>query len=92
MKVNLKMFALFKEVFGEERNLELPDGAVIADLLDLLRAGTEEERNCLFDDDESLREYVLVMKNKQRLKRDDIEGTMLSEGDEIALYPPVAGG
>lgn len=92
MIVNLKTFARFREVFGGEKKLELRDGATLADLFDALKSCTEEERNCLFEDDGNLRKYVIVMKNKQRLKRDEIEGAVLSDGDEIALFPPVAGG
>lgn len=92
MKVKLRTFARFREVFGGDTDIELPEGAALGDLFDILRSGPEEQRDCLFRDDGCLKGYVIVMKNRQRLKKDEMGSVRLSEGDEIALYPPVAGG
>ncbi len=32
------------------------------------------------------------MQNKKRVNQEDVQTIVLSDGDEIAIYPPVAGG
>lgn len=92
MKVKIRAFAQFREIFGGEMDIELPGGANLAALFDILRSGPAVRRDCLFGDDGELKRYVIVMVNKRRLRRDEADDLQLAEGDEIALFPPVAGG
>ena len=49
-------------------------------------------KSALFDESGKVREYVILMKNRKDI--DSFEGleTTLSDGDEVAILPPVAGG
>ena len=74
-------FGVLKDVFGGERDwVELAGGASVADLLGVLRVRAGQQLPVF----ESLavavnREYAGV-------------ATVLRDGDEVALLPPVSGG
>jgi molybdopterin synthase sulfur carrier subunit len=46
----------------------------------------------LFDESGKVREYVILMKNRKNVDSLDGLKTMLSEGDEVGILPPIAGG
>ncbi len=82
MKVQVLFFSIFREKTGvDEMPLELSSGdATVSDVLDEL-----------FDLHEALRpwdEKMLIAVNCEYADR----STKLSEGDELALMPPVQGG
>lgn len=80
MRVRLRLFASYAEAFGKaELPLDLPAGSTVADALAAVRADPAASR---------LPPSPLVAVNLRYSKPE----TELSEGDEIALIPPVAGG
>jgi len=81
MQVNLLYFGVLKEIFGGERDaVELPEGARIADLLDLLRLRPRVHPNVF--------KSLAVAVNREYAQTQ----TALADGDEVALLPPVSGG
>ncbi len=92
MKVKVIFFAPFRELFGTgEREVELGNASDVKMLLDIL-CDTKERLNTLFDDDGELKSYVTILKNGRSIKMLNGVQTELGEGDEIAIFPPVAGG
>jgi molybdopterin synthase catalytic subunit len=81
MRVRVLLFAALRESVGEKSlDLEVGDSATVADLLAQLEA-----------EHASLARYrgrMLVARNQERAPL----ATPLSDGDEIALLPPVSGG
>ncbi len=76
MKVAVRLFAGLRELAGTRAlELDLPSGAVAADVWPALDLGDEPAG-------------LLVAVNKSYADR----GTVLAEGDEVALIPPVSGG
>jgi molybdopterin synthase catalytic subunit/molybdopterin converting factor small subunit len=76
MRVTLRLFAGLRERAGSaERELDLPDGARVADVWAPLGLGEEPEG-------------LLYAVNKEYAPPD----RRLSDGDEVALIPPVSGG
>ena len=81
MKVRIRLFAMLREKAGwRERELELPAGASIDDAW--RRLSTEVPAL------EGTRESVRFALNRKYAAADQ----QLSDGDELALIPPVAGG
>jgi sulfur carrier protein len=57
--------------------VSLPDGATVADLLASMNLGGK---------------WVLVERNGEPVRRADLAGTVLAEGDRLELVRAVAGG
>ena len=90
MKVRVKAFARFREILGSDLLLDLPDEAPMTTVLSALRdrAGSD----AIFDGSGALRAHVILMRNGKRVKRSDLDTLVLADGDEVAIFPPVAGG
>ena len=82
MLVSVRLFAILRERAGRDRiELELADGATVADALGAL--GAREELAGALD-----RLRVVMAVNREYAPADH----PLREGDEVALIPPVSGG
>lgn len=81
MTVNIRLFAIVKERAGAgELSLELPEGATVA------AAGRAiVERFPMLTDFEPRVAYAV---NREYVPRE----TVLHDGDELAMIPPVSGG
>ena len=81
MKVKVKYFAVCREMFNrDEEEMELAEGAVLMDILKRLEGEWPE-----------IPEYYQAMQMSVNWEY-ATEQTKLSDGDEIALIPPVTGG
>ena len=81
MKVTVRCFALYRERAGtSQRTYDLPGGATMSHLLKEIREHYPE----LAPPDVE----IVAAVNTEYAGRD----TVLSEGDEVALIPPVSGG
>ena len=92
MKIRVKTFAQIKDILGADSSLEYPDGTSMKELLKSLRRKAGESENQLFSKEGELHSHLVLMMNGTRIYEGDIESITLSEGDEIALFPPVSGG
>jgi molybdopterin converting factor small subunit len=106
MKVKVKFFATFREVFGAEKEIELESGSTIQDLLNVL-CDSRRCRQKIFDRSGKLKPYIKILKNGRNIPlfedtRIELEGkriqflggihTELEDGDVVAIFPPVGGG
>lgn len=81
MKVTVKLFATLRHAAGwAERGVDLEDDATIDVLIDHL-AAREPQLNLA-------QRTLYVAVNQEYADRDRV----LSDGDEVALFPPVSGG
>jgi molybdopterin synthase catalytic subunit len=81
VRVQVRYFAVFRERIGcEAEEIDLPDGAKVADAIELLASRHAPIRAL------SGRFRVAVNHNMTE------EAEPLAEGDELALIPPIAGG
>lgn len=81
MQITVRLFATLRQEAGwAQRQMTLPEGATLDDLLDALAA----DDNGLKLNDRSA--YAAV--NREYARR----GQALQDGDVVALFPPVSGG
>jgi molybdopterin synthase sulfur carrier subunit len=92
MKLRIRAFAQFREVLGDDFIADLPEGGTLYALIEMVASGSEEKRAALLEQSGSLKEYVILMRNGKQVDNRGIDRLVLSDGDEIAMFPPVAGG
>ena len=81
MKVKVKFFSSHRSATGKnELELELEDGITIDMLVDMLMTDYPKLKE--------LTEFTILSLNHNFAKSSEV----LKDGDEIALFPPVAGG
>jgi len=84
MKVRIRYFASIREALGPgEAALEVPDGATVAQVRDLLLARGEPHARAL-----SRQAAVRVALDLAMCD----ESAVLADGSELAFFPPVTGG
>jgi molybdopterin synthase sulfur carrier subunit len=92
MRVQVKAFAGFREILGPDIALDLPEGSTLTGLLEKLKRRSPGIQEALFDDQGIPKGSVIIMVNKKRQTRAEFGSRELQDGDEVAIYPPVAGG
>jgi molybdopterin synthase sulfur carrier subunit len=88
-----KLFADLAEAAGD-RSIEVDPGpdATVGDALDELLDARPALRERVLADDGSVRDHVNVLRNGENVWTGDGLDTGVSDGDELALFPPVSGG
>lgn len=85
--VKVKLFANFREVTGV-KEIEL-QSSTVDEVLDLLVKKYPKLKD-LFYEGSKLRDYVNIMVNGRNIRGNT--RYRLSEGDIVAIFPPVSGG
>jgi len=92
LKIKVKFFAIFRELFDSEaREVELEEGAEIGDLLALL-CDSPQRRQAIFDHSGVLKPYIKILRDGRHLQFLDGMHTRLNEGSVVTIFPPVGGG
>jgi len=92
MSVKVRFFARFRELLGTDIMTELKVGTTLAALVSGIAKKNREGYDAIFDEQGSFREFVILMRNGKRVETADAGKTAVADGDEIAVFPPVAGG
>jgi molybdopterin synthase sulfur carrier subunit len=92
MTVKVRFFARFRELLGTDILVEPGTGTAISTLVKAIAQNKKEGYDAIFDDHGIFREFVIVMRNGKRVETADAGKTIVADGDEIAVFPPVAGG
>lgn len=92
MLVKILSFAGFREILGKEREQEIKESATVQELLEVLAQASPRFKEAAFDESGALRDYVLLMINRKRIDPRQDLSRKLQEGDELAIFPPLAGG
>ncbi|MGA2935230.1 MAG: ubiquitin-like small modifier protein 1 [Methanomicrobiales archaeon] len=92
MKVRVRFFARFRELLGTDIVAEPPSGTVLAPLIREIAGKKREGYDAIFDEHGAFQEFVILMRNGKRVEAADAEKTAITDGDEIAVFPPVSGG
>lgn len=92
-RMRWKLFADLAELAGDrEVEVEVGPDATAGDALAALLEGRPDLEARVLDEDGELRDHVNVLRNGKSVHAADGLDTGLSEGDELALFPPVSGG
>jgi molybdopterin synthase sulfur carrier subunit len=92
MIVRIRAFANFREILGKDLSVEVKDGSTVKELLDDLISSRQRLKSAIFNESGEVKDYVILMKNRKNIESLKGLATELSEGDEVAILPPVSGG
>ncbi|WP_321506695.1 MoaD family protein [uncultured Methanoregula sp.] len=92
MTVKIRFFARFRELLGTDILAEPEAGTPVSGLIRDIAGKNREGYDAIFDENGRFREFVILMRNGKRVELTDAAAVMVADGDEIAVFPPVAGG
>jgi molybdopterin synthase sulfur carrier subunit len=92
MSVKIRFFARFRELFGADVMTDVVAGTMFTSLITMIAKKNPEGYAAIFDETGAFHEFVILMKNGKRIEIADAAKTPVVDGDEIAVFPPVAGG
>jgi len=92
MTIKIRFFARFRELLGTDIVVAVPKNKGLSDLIKDVASRNKEGYDAIFDEKGAFREFVILMQNGKRLETSDAPNIKVADGDEIAVFPPVAGG
>ena len=90
--VKVRFFARFRELLGTDIATEPGENTSITALIQDVARNNSEGFKAIFNEQGEFREFVIVMQNGRRVELSRVSGIYVRNGDEIAVFPPVAGG
>ena len=92
MTVKIRFFARFRELLGTDIVTDVAPGTMFTTLITSIAKKNPEGYAAIFDETGAFHEFVILMRNGKRIEIADADKTVIADGDEIAVFPPVAGG
>ena len=92
MTVKIRFFARFRELLGTDIVTDVAPGTMFTSLITTLAQKNPTGYAAIFDEKGAFHEFVILMKNGKRIELTDAAKTPVVDGDDIAVFPPVAGG
>ncbi|MGZ4864304.1 MAG: ubiquitin-like small modifier protein 1 [Halobacteriota archaeon] len=87
--VNVRLFANLREIIGKPQIVL--EANTIREVLTMLRSEHPALQPLLCEGGE-VRPYITILINGKNIREMEALATTLSNGDEIAIFPPVSGG
>ncbi len=92
MELTLKFFATFREAVGSKIvDRSFPDASTVGDVLTALESEYDGLAGNLLEDGDLKPQINVLLNGREVLHMDGVE-TAVSDGDTLAVFPPVAGG
>ena len=93
MKVSVRFYSHLGDLVGKKSKIEFDfeDNATVSHLLDTLLRDPKIKQ-LLLDESGELKSDITIMKNGREIKFLEGMKTVLDSGDEIQIFPLVAGG
>jgi len=96
VKIKVKPFMTIKKAMGDkaEVEMEMENATIRGILIQLSNRYGEKFRNSVFElQSQEIKKYNMILVNGRQYQHlPDGLDTKLSEGDKVALFPPVGGG
>ena len=92
MSVKIRFFARFRELLGTEVFADPLPGTTLTGLVKEVAGKNKDGYDAIFDEHGAFREFVILMRNTKRVDTTDAAKILVADGDDIAVFPPVAGG
>jgi molybdopterin synthase sulfur carrier subunit len=91
VRIEVKLFATLREIFGTRRmEVAVENGTNIGELLNFV-FDTPQRRVKVFGNGK-LKSSIIILRNGRHIQHLEGIDTELSDGDSVAIFPPIAGG
>lgn len=90
----MRFFATFRAAVGQKtihREYE-GDSITVGEVLERLEAEFDGLEGDILDDEGEIRPMLTILKNGREVVHLEGTATVLEDGDELSVFPPVAGG
>jgi sulfur-carrier protein len=87
--VSVRLFANLREIVGQPR--VVLEASSMREVLKALQAEHPALQPLLCEDGD-IRPYITILVNGENIRDLEALATSLSDGDEVAIFPPVSGG
>ncbi|MFQ6011752.1 MAG: sulfur carrier protein ThiS [Nitrososphaerales archaeon] len=94
IEITVKYLALVREMTHSDKDLiHMPEGSKVSQLIDQIAKshGNQIRSNLLEDQGRTPTSFAIIV-NGDILERNKFDQTLLKDGDEVAIIPPIAGG
>ena len=95
LKLSIRFFTTLREITGKrEEHLEVETSHLrVKDVLDqLAEMHGREFKEYVYSEEGNVRDYLQLLVNGKSVRSMDQLDTLLKEGDQLAIVPPVGGG
>jgi len=92
MTARVRFFARFRELLGTDINVTVREGTHLLTVVKGIAEKNKDGYDAIFDASGAFREFVIIMQNGRRIDTAAAGTVPVADGDEIAIFPPVAGG
>ena len=92
MSIRIRFFARFRELLGTDIDIGEEKDLTLESLVKNVARKNQQAYDLIFDEQGKFREIVILMQNGKRINNADAKKTTIESGDDIAVFPPVAGG
>jgi len=92
MTAKIRFFARFRELLGTDIVIDVNGKKSLLDQVKEIAVKNREGYDAIFDEKGAFREFVILMQNGRRIETTEAAAVTVADGDEIAVFPPVAGG
>lgn len=90
--IKIRTFARFRELFGDRFEVRVQAPATVKDVVMAVEQSNARGVGELVDREGTLKPSVIILVNRERITGTNRGDQPVIDGDEVAIYPPVAGG
>ncbi len=92
MNITVKAFAEFRELLGKESSVSVREGESVGGLLDVLGSTNPAFLFKIRHSDGNLKPAIMILLNGRNIRSLRGLDSLLTEGDVVAIFSPIAGG